>query len=104
QIGQHRFRVYSGLERDARRSRRRRRMTFRFINPSETAHILDAINNDPEFKLASRFFAKDILLVVGDSKCIIKVRDGVVTEVKLNPTFMNSWSFLIKGSEETWQK
>ena len=37
-------------------------MTFRFINPSETAHVRDAINSDPEFKLASRFFSKDILL------------------------------------------
>ncbi len=79
-------------------------MTLRFNNPSETAHVRDAINKDPEFKLASRFFSKDILLVVGDWKCIIKVREGVITEMKLNPTFMNSWSFFIKGSTETWQK
>ncbi len=54
--------------------------------------------------MASRFFSKDILLVVGDSKCIVRVRDGNVTEIKLNPTFMNPWSFFIKGSVETWQK
>ncbi len=79
-------------------------MTFRFINPSETSHVRDAINADPEFKLASRFFSKDILLVVGDSRCIIKMRDGVVSEIRLNSTFMNPWSFFIKGSAETWQK
>lgn len=79
-------------------------MTIRFLNPSETAYVRDSINSDPEFRLASRFFSKDILLVVGDSKCIVRVRDGNVTEIKLNPTFMNPWSFFIKGSAETWQK
>ncbi len=79
-------------------------MTFRFINPSETVYVRDAINADPEFKLASRFFSKDILLVVADAKCIIRIQDGVVIEIKLDPTFMNPWSFFIKGSAETWQK
>ena len=73
-------------------------MTIRFLNPSETAYVRDSINNDPEFRLASRFFSKDILLIVGDAKCIVKLRDGNVTEIKLNPTFMNPWSFFIKGS------
>ena len=79
-------------------------MAVRFINSSETVHVCDVINNDPEFKLASRFFSKDILLIVGDTKCIVKLRDGIVSEIKLNPTFMNPWSFFIKGSAETWQK
>jgi hypothetical protein len=79
-------------------------MSIRFLNPSETAYVRDTINNDPEFRLASRFFSKDILLIVGDAKCIVKLRDGVVIEIKLNPSFMNPWSFFIKGSVETWQK
>lgn len=79
-------------------------MSLRFLDPSETAHVCSVINSDPEFKLASRFLFKDILLIVGDAKCIVKIRDGIVTEIKLNPTFMNSWSFFIKGSAETWQK
>jgi len=54
-------------------------MSVRFLTPSETAHVRDAINADPEFKLASRFFSKDILLIVGDAKCIVKLRDGNVT-------------------------
>jgi hypothetical protein len=74
------------------------------LNPGETAHVCDVINRDPEFKLASRFFSKDILLIVGASKCIVRLRDGVVIEIKLDPTFMNPWSFFIKGSTETWQK
>jgi hypothetical protein len=79
-------------------------MSFRFLNPSEIARVRDGINSDPEFRLAGRFFSKDILLIVGDIRCIVKIRDGNVTEIKLNPTFMNPWSFFIKGSTETWQK
>lgn len=79
-------------------------MGVRFMDPNETSRVREAINADAEFRLASRFFSKDILFVVGDSKCIVKVRDGVVTEIKLNLTFMNPWSFFIKGSVETWKK
>jgi hypothetical protein len=79
-------------------------MNIRFLNSGDIAHVTEAINGDPEFRLASRFFSKDFLLVVGESKCIVKVRDGVVMELKLNPTFMNPWSFFIKGSAEAWKK
>ena len=74
------------------------------MNSSEVARVIEVINADPEFRLASRFFSQDILLIVGESKCIVKVRDGIVTELKLDPTFMNPWSFFIKGSGEAWQK
>ena len=79
-------------------------MRIRFLDPNEIAHVQEAINGDPEFRLASRFFSKDILLGVGDSGCLVKVRDGIITEIKLNPTFMDSWNFFIKGSAEAWQK
>lgn len=79
-------------------------MNFRFINPSESSCVCRAINADPEFRLASRLFSKDILLIVGEIQCLIKVRDGAVVEVNLNPTFMNPWSFFIKGSAAAWEK
>ena len=43
-------------------------MSVRFLNSSETAYVRDVINSDPEFKLASRFFSKDILLIVGENE------------------------------------
>ena len=79
-------------------------MRIRFLDANEIAHVREAINSDPEFRLASKFFSKDLLLVVGGSKCIVKVRDGVITEINLNPTFMNPWNFFIKGSTEAWKK
>jgi len=79
-------------------------MNFPFLDPIEINRVRDAVNADAEFRLASRFFSKDILLVAGDSKCIVKVREGVVTEIELNPTFMNPWSFFIKGGVDAWEK
>ncbi|MBI4522506.1 MAG: hypothetical protein HY695_01695 [Deltaproteobacteria bacterium] len=79
-------------------------MRIRFLDPNETAHVREAINRDPEFRLASKFFSKDILLVVGESKCMVKLREGVITEIKLNPTPMNPWNFFVKGSTEAWEK
>jgi pimeloyl-ACP methyl ester carboxylesterase len=79
-------------------------MSIRFIEPSQIEAVRRTINADREFTLAGRFFSKDILIVVGETKCIVKVRDGVVAEIELNPTFMNPWSFFIKGSVEAWEK
>jgi pimeloyl-ACP methyl ester carboxylesterase len=75
-----------------------------FIQPDQINRICSSLNNDREFHLASRFFSKDILLVVDDTKGIVKLRDGVITEIQLNPTFMNPWSFFIKGSAAAWEK
>jgi pimeloyl-ACP methyl ester carboxylesterase len=79
-------------------------MNIRFIDPNRTAQVRDAINSDAEFRRASRFFSKDILLSVGDKKCLVKVREGVVEEMKLEPTFLKPWHFFIKGSVDAWQK
>ncbi len=75
-----------------------------FLDPNGIAHLCEAINADAEFRLASRFFSQDILLVAGDAGCIVKVREGVVQDIRLNPTFMNPWSFCIKGSADAWER
>ena len=75
-----------------------------FIDPARTADIQAAINCDREFRLASRHFSKDILLTVGAVSCLIKIRDGMVIEIKYQPTFVNPWSFFIKGAIDAWEK
>jgi pimeloyl-ACP methyl ester carboxylesterase len=79
-------------------------MNIRFINPGESSRVCQAINADPEFRLASRLFSRDILLTIGEIQCLIKIRDGAVVEIKHDPTFMNPWSFFIKGSADAWGK
>ncbi|MGD0489234.1 MAG: hypothetical protein ABSB94_18865 [Syntrophorhabdales bacterium] len=79
-------------------------MAIRFMDPAAVDGVRDYVNNDPEFKLASKYVVADILLGAGDFKCIVKVREGAISEIFLNPTFMDAWGFYIKGSEDAWSK
>ena len=79
-------------------------MAVVFLDSSKVERFRNAMNNDAEFKLAARFMSEDVLLEVDDSQCIIKVRDGVVTEIKLTPPSNNYWSFSIKATAESWDK
>jgi len=53
---------------------------------------------DPEFKIAARFMSKDVLLEVGNTKCIVKFRDGVITQIKSENAFADPWNFAIRAS------
>jgi len=79
-------------------------MAVIFLDSNKVEQLRNAINNDAEFKLAARFMSEDILLEVADSRSIIKVRNGVVTEIKLNPRSDDDWSFSIKATAESWDK
>jgi hypothetical protein len=79
-------------------------MGILFFDPGQKEFVRDAINSDPEFKLAAKFFSNDIQVAADTSKCIIKVRDGVITDIVLDPTFMDPWDFFIKASTDAWQK
>ncbi len=78
-------------------------MSIRFLDPAESQRVRDGINNDREFKLAAKFMSEDICLGVGNSKCIVRVRDGAVTDINLSPTPFDPWSFSIKGPVESWE-
>jgi hypothetical protein len=79
-------------------------MAIRFLDPREMEGIRNHVNGDPEFKLAARYMLTNILLEVGDSRCIVKVREGAISEMLANPIFADACSFYIKGSEEAWNK
>ncbi len=79
-------------------------MKIVFLDPGEGERLRDRVNADPEFKLASRFFSSQILLKAGESRCLIKVRDGAITEWVTNPPPMDPWSFCIEASQESWEK
>lgn len=79
-------------------------MKIRFLNPKEIELVQKSINIDPEFCIAAKFMSEDILFGVGDSECILKVREGVITEIALNPTPMDKWNFFIKAPEKSWEK
>lgn len=47
----------------------------------DTEKFKDAVNSDPEFVIAGRYWNATIKLVVGDEVVIIRIRDGRLTEV-----------------------
>jgi hypothetical protein len=77
---------------------------IRFLNPKEIDYVRERMNSDPEFRLAARYMTEDILFGVGGSRCIVKVRDGAVKEIALNPTPVDKWDYFIKGPEKSWEK
>lgn len=80
------------------------KMPVVFLDPNKLKGFQDAMNNDPEFKLAARFMSEDVLFESDGSRCRVTVRDGTVTEIKLNPPMNDHWSFAITTSTESWDK
>ena len=55
-------------------------MVIRFIDPKNAISFRDILNADPELKIAARYMTKDACIEIGNVKCIVKFRDGVVTQ------------------------
>ena len=79
-------------------------MTVIFLDHKKIEYLQKIINTDAEFKLAARFMSEDILFAVDDTQCIVKVRDGAVTEIKYDPSSGDHWSFSIQATADSWDK
>jgi hypothetical protein len=79
-------------------------MAIRFMDPKGAEDIRNYVNGDAEFKLAATHMMTNVQLQVGDARCVIKVREGKVSEILANPVFAQACSFYVKGSEDAWAK
>src|SRR5512147_2389665 len=79
-------------------------MAICFMDRKEAEGIRSYVNSDPEFRLAATRMMTNVLLQVGESRCVVKVREGVVSEILANPVFAEACSFYVKGSEDAWNK
>jgi hypothetical protein len=79
-------------------------MTVRFIEPLNTESFRKTINADPEFKIAARYMTEDACIEVGNTRCIVKFRDGIVTQIKTEGTSADPWDYAIRGSVDAWEK
>ena len=75
-----------------------------FIEPKNAGSLRDELNADPELKIAARYMTKDVCIEAGSTKCIVKFRDGVVTQIKSENAFADPWDFAIRGSVDSWEK
>jgi hypothetical protein len=78
-------------------------MEIRFLDPKRVENVRERINSDPEFHIAARTMSQDILISADEKQCIFKVREGVMTEIVLNPSPMEPWDFFIKAPEKSWK-
>ena len=79
-------------------------MKICFLDANELENVRNSINDDPEFRLAARFMSQEILIGAGDARCIISVRDGHLTEIRLDPARVDAWDFSVEASPESWEK
>lgn len=77
-------------------------MTIDVLDEKRAERFRELLNSDPEFNLAARHMTENVLLEIGDSQRIVRVRDGIVTEIVQAPTFMDPWDFAIKGPVQSW--
>jgi hypothetical protein len=79
-------------------------MAVIFKDPEKIERLRNALNSDPEFKLASKFMSEDVLFEVDNAQCIARVRDGIVVEMKLTPPPGSPWTFAIRATGDSWGK
>ena len=75
----------------------------RRIHEGNRAAIVEAVNGDPEFQLAARFWNGSFRFGMGaDEAYVFRVRDGRLVDVNLAPTPYDAWDFAISGPAEGW--
>jgi hypothetical protein len=79
-------------------------MAVSFMDPMNATKYKDIINADPEFKIAARYMTKDMCIESGNNRCIVKFRDGIVTEIKFEDAFADRWDFAVRASVDAWEK
>lgn len=75
------------------------------ITESNQQPVLDAINADPEFRLAARYWNGSFRLSMGAEEAyVFRLRDGALVGLDRHPTVFDPWDFEIAGSSEGWRE
>jgi len=71
---------------------------------AETAdRVIAAINDDPEFRLAARYWNGSFRLSMGAAEAyLFRVRDGAIVAVNRQPTPFDAWDFEVAGPADGW--
>ena len=64
----------------------------------------ETVSVDQEMNVVGKFFDIDFLLGIGAKEYLMQVRKGKISEILENPTPLDTWSFAIRGPEESWKK
>ena len=73
------------------------------ITAASESKLLCAINADPEFRLAARFWNGSFRLSLGaDEAYLFHVRDGELAGVNRQPTIFDAYDFEVAGPKDGW--
>jgi hypothetical protein len=73
------------------------------LDDARSRSLLAAVNEDPEFQLAARFWSGSFRLGMGPAEAyVFRIRDGRLVDVNLAPTSFDAWDFEIAGPAEGW--
>ncbi len=70
----------------------------------DVARLRAALNEDPEFRLMSRFWTTRLLVRVGEQPYLLAIRDGEVEEIASELTIFDPWEIEVTGPEDGWEK
>jgi hypothetical protein len=75
------------------------------ITAANQGALLEAVNADPEFRLAARYWNGSFRLTMGpDEAYLFRVRDGELMNINRQPTVFDAWDFEIAGPQEGWKE
>ena len=75
------------------------------IHTGNQAAVVAAVNDDPEFRLAARFWNGSFRFGMGAEEAyVFRVRDGRLVDVNLAPTVFDAWDFAIDGPADGWRE
>lgn len=75
------------------------------ITERNQAQFIEAVNSDPEFRLAARYWNGSFRLGMGAEEAyLFRVRDGHMVDVNRQPTLFDDWDFEIAGPADGWNR
>lgn len=78
-------------------------MKVSFLDPNRLKVIQDALNGDAEFKLAAKGMSETVGLKAEKSRCLIRISDGVVSDIGIDEAESEKVSFSIDATFDSWE-
>ena len=72
------------------------------MNQQSIQGLAELANNDPWLIHRGRFLDTNLMLEVGETQYLIRIREGRVESVEQGPFIMPRWTFALRASARDW--
>lgn len=66
--------------------------------------LQELVNADAALVRRGRWLSADMMLEIGDARHLVKIREGLITEVSPLPLLAIPFDFAVIGTKEAWQE